>query len=769
MAYTYESPKRSEKKTNRDKEIPGRASSPGPDMLSLAAGLAKPSREQMGQRIDLASSVREKMEAAFGDLSAVKLYQSRAVEEAGAEAMSMGREIVFAPGLTDFSTHKGQHLLGHELSHVAKQARGEVRGRGFLDSPALEAQADREGDMAANGEYIPSSGGRITPMSNVGADAAAGPMQASKKDKRIARQSRLDKITQLLIRHKGDSSKVNLKSLDDGRLSNLSSERSSQTSSGGDSISDMNSELSENSGQPLKRVGSGSSAEEENLLDGSNSGKSILSDKINLPEDKGNGAEEENVLDSSGSGKSILSDKINLPEDKGNGAEDSISRKSSENNLIKPLDNSASGLSEKSDNIIRPEGPWAPGLENAQLPAGLDAADREMEKDPGKATMAEKIKRGAGYASLGSTLLGGAASAAGASAGFFNNNIAQTVSQEISRYNPITQIFSGVSDAADNFKNANTAAEQGDRTRQKTASMEGTASALDALSGGFQLEGNLGQFAKSPKAANPLSAVTDVASGAMTVSSGVYQIGAHQQIRNRMTDRAQRFKDKNGNVAEKDLQKYRTFMQARRTGAINRNRGIWKFGSGALKVGSGVMKAIDPTGIVGTGLGIGSSGLNVLGKLNRAFQKNTLRKRTVDEELHVAEKAEELRANMKAQGEKLSKREAETMVLMSMGIKSGTRREAFLRISMNRAIKLRNQAQTSNQEEREDAEKILDEMKVDKTKNGNYDLNAIGHRLGVDQEKGWQEQFKDIEDEVAYRRKKGKQYTKGKYRFFKLF
>ena len=144
------------------------------------AGAAQPTREQTGHRVDLPDAMREKMESAFGaDLSAVKLYESEAVADAGAEAVTRGSDIAFAPGMLDFSSYGGQALLGHEISHVVSQQRGEVTGGGFLNDHALEARADREGAMAAAGQQVAAP---TAAMSGVTAAPTAGPMQA-KKDK----------------------------------------------------------------------------------------------------------------------------------------------------------------------------------------------------------------------------------------------------------------------------------------------------------------------------------------------------------------------------------------------------------------------------------------------------------------------------------------------------------------------------------------------------------------------------------------------------------
>ncbi len=159
---------------------------PGPSMQELAAG-ARPSDAQMGHRVDLPEAIREKMESSFGaDFSNVKLYESQTVADAGAQAMTQGSSIAFAPGQLDLTSTAGQAVLGHELSHVVSQARGESAGQGFLSDSHLEAQADRQGMMAAQGENVYS--GSVSPIGTSSAAGAAGPMQAKKKtsDKELA-------------------------------------------------------------------------------------------------------------------------------------------------------------------------------------------------------------------------------------------------------------------------------------------------------------------------------------------------------------------------------------------------------------------------------------------------------------------------------------------------------------------------------------------------------------------------------------------------------
>ena len=185
------------RKASAPKPPAHRPEAKGPSLQALRAGAA-PTAEQLGHPVDLPGAIRAKMEASFGaDLSGVRLYESQTVADAGAEAVAMGSRISFAPGKLDFSSGSGQALLGHELSHVVSQARGEVAGSGFLNDHALEARADREGAMAAAGESVYS--GPMTPVSASSTAQAAGPMQAKKPLQKLQDGRRKKKIENMEI------------------------------------------------------------------------------------------------------------------------------------------------------------------------------------------------------------------------------------------------------------------------------------------------------------------------------------------------------------------------------------------------------------------------------------------------------------------------------------------------------------------------------------------------------------------------------------------
>lgn len=144
---------------------------------------AKKSLAALGTAKKLPEELRSGMEHSFRtDFSSVNIYESPVVSENGAQAAASGSSIAFAPGKADFSSAAGRELLGHELSHIASQAKGEVHGSGILNDAALEHRADSEGARAARGlsAFDESSGETLTPMSTAGASNMGAPMQAKK-------------------------------------------------------------------------------------------------------------------------------------------------------------------------------------------------------------------------------------------------------------------------------------------------------------------------------------------------------------------------------------------------------------------------------------------------------------------------------------------------------------------------------------------------------------------------------------------------------------
>jgi len=109
----------------------------------------------------LPGSIRRSMEHSFGmDFSGVRVDERPEAAALGARAFTRGTDIHFAPGQYRLDSVAGRELLGHELTHVAQQARGAARGTkrvgGVIvnDSPPLEREADVLGARAARGQKV---------------------------------------------------------------------------------------------------------------------------------------------------------------------------------------------------------------------------------------------------------------------------------------------------------------------------------------------------------------------------------------------------------------------------------------------------------------------------------------------------------------------------------------------------------------------------------------------------------------------------------------
>jgi len=123
----------------------------------------------------IAGDVRGAMESQFGqDFSDVRVHTdakaSASAESVGANAYTVGNDIVFKSGHFDSSSASGQRTLAHELSHVVQQRSGPVEG---TDAPGgirvsdpgdqFERAADSTADQVMSGSANPTTAGQNAP------------------------------------------------------------------------------------------------------------------------------------------------------------------------------------------------------------------------------------------------------------------------------------------------------------------------------------------------------------------------------------------------------------------------------------------------------------------------------------------------------------------------------------------------------------------------------------------------------------------------------
>ena len=96
----------------------------------------------------LDEGVRSTMESSFGqDFSDVRVHTdsqaSKSAEAVGANAYTVGSDIVFRSGHFDSSSPTGQRTIAHELSHVVQQRSGPVDGTDAPGGIRLSDPGDR--------------------------------------------------------------------------------------------------------------------------------------------------------------------------------------------------------------------------------------------------------------------------------------------------------------------------------------------------------------------------------------------------------------------------------------------------------------------------------------------------------------------------------------------------------------------------------------------------------------------------------------------------
>ena len=131
----------------------------------------------------LDESTRASMESSFGqDFSDVRVHTdgtaSKSAESVGANAYTVGSDMVFRSGHFDASSPTGQRTLAHELSHVVQQRSGPVDGAEApggirLSDPAdrFERAADATADQVMNASSTSASASAAVQME---ADEDAG-------------------------------------------------------------------------------------------------------------------------------------------------------------------------------------------------------------------------------------------------------------------------------------------------------------------------------------------------------------------------------------------------------------------------------------------------------------------------------------------------------------------------------------------------------------------------------------------------------------------
>lgn len=131
-----------------------------------------------GRNLQLPEVLRERVQSQFGfDPSSISIKESPQVADMGANAMAQGNIISFAPGSYDPNSSSGTELLGHELSHIAEQAKGlksNIEGSNIHYNTTSESASDTAGRTFASHGMSAALAPSVTP-----APASSAPVQGN--------------------------------------------------------------------------------------------------------------------------------------------------------------------------------------------------------------------------------------------------------------------------------------------------------------------------------------------------------------------------------------------------------------------------------------------------------------------------------------------------------------------------------------------------------------------------------------------------------------
>ena len=706
-------------------------------MMEEEALHSLPSR-QLPMSQDLTQAILDRFSV---PLSGLRIYEDQGLGELGQTAYAQGNEIHFARGQFKPTSERGRELFLHEAGHIVQQGSGMVPGSGIVENSALESQADA-GFTAPSSFSMPAS-------------AQSAPIQGGERWDEFKENMRYKAFKAADI------------VADDKRWNNLPWYKKAalvirhpfaygRVRAGSETFARERDERSNRMGTVMRRLG---------LQGGGNSLAGTDAESLSpqlLQEQRGGGeplseVSQENVDPSEVSEPSSAvpqenadASEVSAPPENATAADtDSLPEAAMNNDKTNEFNSSDRGA----------VGGKLSAASIATLIAGVAAGTQQASHDRLPAFVRKIMQLitgkepGNGVLEEGATLRGAAnGSAVRADASLSPlQKIAGNVSGGLTA-------GAGVLSLISNSMGVHDARKKGNHYEAFQKGM-GIIGDMGTIGGGvWQLLGaNMGP-AMTGLAGRIGIPGTGILTGAAKAASGISRWREGVKTKHSMEELQEQMKmerkkkgldltDLTGNsLAGK---RYKTMSQAMKMADITRNEGIYDTTGGILNAGGSVMKLTGLASLWGTlvsGLG---SGLGLVKFLHSRKSRKDLRTSTVNEELGLDNKINKIMSDAKEHGDKISRKDAKHMALQSMGFATGKRKEAFMRITMNRAYALQTAAQRAlgkNDATVEDQQalKIVEGMQLHPV-DGKFNLQGIAEKLGVEAG-SWQKQLKESQE-----------------------
>lgn len=721
--------------------------SSGPDRVgsqslqALLTGTETPAKAAMGRKVSLPDAIRSRMETSFGaDFSHVEVYESPAVAEAGAQAITTGRKIGFAPGELNFASTSGQALLGHELSHVVSQSRGEVTGTGFLQDSALETRADLEGAKAAAGEQVYS--GPVTPLSTSSAAAAAGPMQAKKPKDKQPKNVEMETVPETAAAPAAPAAALTPEENEERIINSEAGPKTARA------LETQN--MARKKQREIDRARKGHGNSRNQLLRNTKFGKWATKAKDSVVD---------SVVDKA---QSIRRKHWRAVDDFNNNEEDYRAMSAWERfkwTAANPAARMSASFKKKDTEARNQELMREDILAARWAEKNSDAVQQsDASKVDGSAAPEEELSGTAAFVKntvldgVGQTGVGFAAKAAGSAAPSLTDvsKAAQGVSAPLSSGQLGLGAVSGglqtLGSAMGMAANLDSAISQGQKGDRAGAAVKG----LDTIGSAAEVGSGLAQTgAYLANTAGAASTVSDkvipglgIVTGGMKMLSGATKLGTATRARLNIGSIMDRFKAKKetGSLSEEDSKISKMADQAFANSKIRQTEGAFDSVSGGLSVAASGLTLGGVTALAGTAVSGASTAVDLVKGMVTGGMKKNMRSDVLNSELGLQEKIQAL----VDQGE--DPRTAKHIVLKGMGHSTGKRSQAFQHVTMRRSKDLVDMAGDGDHTSHggESARSLIEAMGISKTGSG-YSLQGVSEMMGMDSGTSWQSQMEETE------------------------
>lgn len=371
------------------------------------------------------------------------------------------------------------------------------------------------------------------------------------------------------------------------------------------------------------------------------------------------------------------------------------------------------------------------GRQTSKPTAAQEEYQRQLEqyRKPQSEELSEDIDEAWGYESKAAEGVGKLAEQAGDYGEAASESMGGTMS-----------LITGGKEVYDRIKEARAAGASGNRTKQITKGMDAGQSLLTTLANGAEASLNV---ASKFQGLSGLSGVAeqfapgvDVLSGGVKAGKGVVNMVDSTKTRMNMSKQLEELQASRGDVSGETGQIMR---QIRSQSKIDQTGAGFDIATGSLQAAGGILNLSGVGAAAATALkGTAQAGDFVKGQVTKKMGKN-MRHQVLNEAFDLDGKIEAL----KTQYPDLSDREAKHVALQQMGFSTGKRKEAFQHLTMGRAAGLTGSATTETPEGVR-SRRIIEGTGLRKGKNGQYDLQSVSEKLGMDKEKSWQEQMQEV-------------------------